>query len=120
MSNSLAERARTAHAPINPWTWQKAFGYSQAIDVRHTTALLYCAGQAAIASDGTVIGPGDLRTQLAASLDNLEMSSQTPVEPSVTSFASTSTPQTWTGSSPTTTCSSSASPAGTPGLRPRC
>jgi enamine deaminase RidA (YjgF/YER057c/UK114 family) len=72
MSNSLAERGRPAHATINPWTWQEAFGYSQAIEVRPSTALLYCAGQAAIAPDGTVIGPGDLRTQLAASLDNLE------------------------------------------------
>ncbi len=56
---------------INPWTWQDSSGYAQAVEITQPTSLLVCAGQAAIDAHGGVVGVGDMRTQIATSLDNL-------------------------------------------------
>lgn len=56
---------------IDPWTWHEAFGYAQAVEVANATRTLYLAGQAAIHADGTP-SEGDMPTQMALALDNVE------------------------------------------------
>jgi enamine deaminase RidA (YjgF/YER057c/UK114 family) len=58
--------------PINPWTWQEALGYSQAIEIVAGQRVLYCAGQTASGPDGRARYAGDMRAQLSAALDNVE------------------------------------------------
>jgi enamine deaminase RidA (YjgF/YER057c/UK114 family) len=57
---------------VNPWTWQDAFGYSQAVEVRGAQRVLVCAGQTSVDADGRPLHPGDMRAQAAQALDNLE------------------------------------------------
>lgn len=57
---------------INPWTWQDAFGFSQATEVAGGERVLYCAGQTSSGADGKPLHPGDMGAQLATALDNLE------------------------------------------------
>ena len=56
----------------NPWKWQDAFGYSQAIETVGGQSVLYCAGQTSMSDDGSPEHSGDMRAQLTKSLDNLE------------------------------------------------
>ncbi len=56
---------------INPWTWQDARGYAQAIEVTNAAGTLYVSGQTATSADGKS-STADMRTQLAQSLENLE------------------------------------------------
>ena len=58
--------------PVNPWTWQDQFGFSQAIDVRGAQRVLYCAGQTSVDADGRPMHAGDMAAQLGQALDNLE------------------------------------------------
>lgn len=58
---------------INPWQWQDGFGFVQANEITSARRLLICAGQASIDSEGRVAHPGDMRAQIAQSLDNLEV-----------------------------------------------
>ncbi|OLF06773.1 enamine deaminase RidA [Actinophytocola xinjiangensis] len=58
--------------PVNPWAWSAALGYHQGEVVAGHTRTLFCAGQSAMAGDGTPRHAGDLAAQLALSLDNLE------------------------------------------------
>lgn len=56
---------------INPWTWQDALSYVQAVEVKNTEGTLYVAGQAAVHPDGTS-SDADMRTQLGIAIQNLE------------------------------------------------
>jgi enamine deaminase RidA (YjgF/YER057c/UK114 family) len=58
--------------PVNPWTWQDAFGYSQAVEVSGGSRTLYCAGQTSVDSNGNPIHPQDMGKQLVQALDNLD------------------------------------------------
>jgi enamine deaminase RidA (YjgF/YER057c/UK114 family) len=58
--------------PVNPWTWQDNFGYSQAIEVSGHSRVLVCAGQTSVDADGQVVHAGDMRAQVVQALDNLE------------------------------------------------
>jgi enamine deaminase RidA (YjgF/YER057c/UK114 family) len=58
--------------PVNPWTWQDAFGYSQAVEVSGGARTLYCAGQTSVDSNGNPMHAGDMGRQLVQALDNLE------------------------------------------------
>ncbi len=58
--------------PVNPWTWQDQFGFSQAVDVRAGGRVVYCAGQTSVDAGGHVLHPGDMAAQLAQAFDNLE------------------------------------------------
>jgi len=58
--------------PFNPWTWQDAYGFSQAVEVTGGTRQLVCSGQTAVDADGNPQHKGDLPAQLAMALDNLE------------------------------------------------
>ncbi len=57
---------------VNPWTWQDAHGYSQAIEVGDARRWLVCSGQASIDASGNPLHAGDLAAQLGQALDNLE------------------------------------------------
>ena len=57
---------------INPWKWQDAFGFAQAIEVTGSQRTLICSGQASQDGDGVPIHAGDLRAQTIRALDNLE------------------------------------------------
>lgn len=58
--------------PVNPWTWQDAFGFSQAVDVKGAARVLYCAGQTSVDGNGTPLHAGDMKAQLGQAFDNLE------------------------------------------------
>jgi 2-iminobutanoate/2-iminopropanoate deaminase len=56
---------------INPWKWQDALNYVQAVEVTNVTGTLYVAGQAAVHADGTSSN-ADMKTQLLLAIQNLE------------------------------------------------
>lgn len=56
---------------INPWKWQDARNYVQAVEAKNPEATLYISGQTAIDSDG-ISSSADMRTQLKKALENLE------------------------------------------------
>jgi 2-iminobutanoate/2-iminopropanoate deaminase len=58
--------------PINPWTWQDKFGYSQGALVTNATRTLYCAGQTSVDTEGQPLHAGDMTAQLHQAFDNLE------------------------------------------------
>ena len=57
---------------INPWPWSLNVGYNQAEVIEGATRWLQCAGQTAVDSDGVPQHAGNMRAQLALTLDNLE------------------------------------------------
>lgn len=58
--------------PVNPWTWQDAFSFSQAIDVRGAQRVLYCAGQTSVDAEGRPMHAGNMAAQIDQAFDNLE------------------------------------------------
>ena len=56
---------------INPWTWQDARSYVQAVEVKHVESTLYVSGQTAIDEHG-ISSDEDMRIQLQKTLENLE------------------------------------------------
>ena len=58
--------------PVNPWTWQDAFGFSQAFEVSGGGRVLFCAGQASVDGNGTPLHAGDMAKQISRAFDNLE------------------------------------------------
>lgn len=56
---------------INPWKWQDARNYVQAVDVSNAKGTLYVSGQTAIDDDG-ISSDADMRTQLIKTLENVE------------------------------------------------
>ncbi len=56
---------------INPWQWQDARSYVQAVEVKHVEGTLYVSGQTAISDDG-ISSNADMETQLVLALKNLE------------------------------------------------
>ena len=57
---------------VNPVTWSAALGFNQGEVVEGQTRTLYCAGQTAMSDDGRPRHDGDMASQVALSLDNLE------------------------------------------------
>ena len=56
---------------INPWKWQDARSYVQAVEAKQVTGTLYVSGQTAI-NDNGVSSDADMRTQLILALQNVE------------------------------------------------
>jgi enamine deaminase RidA (YjgF/YER057c/UK114 family) len=56
---------------VNPWTWQEAFGYSQANLIGEVQQVLLCSGQLSIDASGNLTGAGDMEAQVSAAMDNL-------------------------------------------------
>ncbi len=57
---------------VNPWTWQDAFGFSQAVDVQSPSRIVSLAGQGPVDASGQLVHEGDLAAQIATALDNVE------------------------------------------------
>jgi enamine deaminase RidA (YjgF/YER057c/UK114 family) len=57
---------------VNPWTWQDAFGFAQAVEARGVERILCCAGQTSVDADGNPLHAGDMAGQLRQAFDNLE------------------------------------------------
>ena len=57
---------------VNPWQWQDEFGFAQAIEVTGGQRVLYCAGQASVDAEGHPVHAGDMASQVAQAMDNLE------------------------------------------------
>ena len=58
--------------PVNPWTWQDALGYSQAVEVSGGGRVLFCAGQTSVDANGSPLHARDMAKQLSQAFDNLE------------------------------------------------
>ena len=56
---------------INPWHWQDARSYAQAVEVKQVESTLYVSGQTAISADGES-STADMKTQLIDAIKNLE------------------------------------------------
>lgn len=56
---------------INPWQWQNARNYAQAVEVKNVLSTLYVSGQTAINDEGVSSNEG-MRIQLLKTLENLE------------------------------------------------
>lgn len=57
---------------INPWSWQDQFGFSQAIEATDHRRTLFCAGQTSVDLNGAPLHSGDMRSQLAQAMENLQ------------------------------------------------
>jgi enamine deaminase RidA (YjgF/YER057c/UK114 family) len=56
---------------VNPWEWSKAFGFSQAVEVRGAEGILICSGQTGIAEDGSPPSSSDMGDQVKKAFENL-------------------------------------------------
>jgi len=57
---------------INPWTWQDAFGFVQAVETTGAQRVLVVSGQTSINAEGAVEADGDMAGQVTVAVDNLE------------------------------------------------
>ena len=57
---------------LNPWSWQDALGYSQAVLVEAPRRTLFAAGQGSMDDDGALLHAGDVAGQAARTMDNVE------------------------------------------------
>jgi enamine deaminase RidA (YjgF/YER057c/UK114 family) len=57
---------------INPWKWQDAYGFSQALEVTGAQRWLVCSGQTSVDAEGNPLHAGDMAAQLRQAFDNLE------------------------------------------------
>jgi enamine deaminase RidA (YjgF/YER057c/UK114 family) len=57
---------------INPWTWQGAFGFEQAVETTGAKRMLVVSGQTSINAEGGVDAAGEMAGQVTAAVDNLE------------------------------------------------
>jgi reactive intermediate/imine deaminase len=57
---------------INPWTWQDAFGFSQAWKVDGAQSMIVISGQASIDGNGEVLHGNDFSAQARLTFENLK------------------------------------------------
>jgi enamine deaminase RidA (YjgF/YER057c/UK114 family) len=62
----------TTHTTVNPWTWQDAFAFSQAVVVPAGERTVLLAGQGPVDADGAVLHAGDMAGQIGVAMDNVE------------------------------------------------
>ena len=58
---------------VNPWRWQDAFHFSQAVQAPGGRSVVFLAGQTSVDANGRPLYPGDMRAQLEQAFDNLEV-----------------------------------------------
>ena len=58
-------------ADVNPWEWSKAFGFSQAVEVRGAERILICSGQTGMAEDGSPPSSPDMGDQVKKAFEIL-------------------------------------------------
>ena len=69
---SAAGGGASGRRVINPWSWQDAFGFAQAVEVAGPCRTVFCAGQTSVDDEGRPLHVGDMRGQVEQALDNLE------------------------------------------------
>lgn len=57
---------------INPWQWQDALSFSQAIEASGNNKVLYCSGQTSVDAQGRPLHVGNMQLQINQAFDNLE------------------------------------------------
>lgn len=57
---------------INPWTWQDAMGFVQAMELGQAKRTLLCSGQTSVDANGAPLHAGDMAAQLRQAIANLE------------------------------------------------
>ena len=57
---------------VNPWTWQDAFHFSQAVEAPAGSRTVFLAGQTSVDPEGRPLYPGDMSAQLEQAFGNLE------------------------------------------------
>jgi enamine deaminase RidA (YjgF/YER057c/UK114 family) len=57
---------------INPWQWQDALGFSQAVETPGAERVVHCAGQTSVDGEGNPQNEGDMRAQIELAFANLE------------------------------------------------
>ena len=57
---------------VNPWEWSKAFGFSQAVEVKGPQTVLLCSGQTAMGADGSPPTTSDMAKQIEIAVNNLD------------------------------------------------
>ena len=57
---------------INPWTWQDATAYSQAIVADAPARWVFLSGQASMSAEGAAVHAGDMAAQMRQCFDNIE------------------------------------------------
>ena len=57
--------------PVNPWTWQDRYGYSQAWRVEHPEATVFLAGQGPVSPEGELVGEDDFEAQVRQTFANV-------------------------------------------------
>jgi enamine deaminase RidA (YjgF/YER057c/UK114 family) len=72
MLRPAMEGIMVTNRKINPWKWQDAFGFSQAIETSGHQRVLRCSGQTSVDSDGAPQHAGDMGAQMMLAADNLE------------------------------------------------
>jgi enamine deaminase RidA (YjgF/YER057c/UK114 family) len=58
---------------VNPWSWQDALDFSQAVEAPEGCRVLFLAGQTSVDPDGHLLNPGDMGAQLERAFENLEL-----------------------------------------------
>lgn len=58
--------------PVNPWTWQDNFGFSQGVEITKHDRVLLISGQTSVDADGNPLHDGDIGAQVNQAMDNLE------------------------------------------------
>ena len=57
---------------VNPWEWSKAFGFSQAVDLKGVERMVICSGQTATGPDGSPPTTSDMAEQVKLAMANLQ------------------------------------------------
>ena len=57
---------------VNPWSWQNALHFSQAVEAPDARRVVFLAGQTSVDPSGRPLFPGDMNAQLERAFDNLE------------------------------------------------
>jgi enamine deaminase RidA (YjgF/YER057c/UK114 family) len=57
---------------VNPWKWQDAMGFVQAMEVGPAKRTLLCSGQTSVDANGAPLHAGDMAAQLKQAVANLE------------------------------------------------
>jgi enamine deaminase RidA (YjgF/YER057c/UK114 family) len=58
---------------VNPWSWQDALHFSQAVEAPAASRIVFIAGQTSVDSDGRALYPGNMGAQLERAFENLEL-----------------------------------------------
>ena len=58
--------------PINPWTWQIPYNFSQAWKIDKCQSMVFVSGQASLSSDGEVLHEEDFSGQAHVTLENIK------------------------------------------------